>query len=590
LIKNADDNTTKGTISNLAKISDTINTEVAKQLERAAVFKRRKFYSGFVEKLIDDKKLYTVILDPNTQTNWLNWYNTNVRKPPFPKVVSGTNPNSATTDNVNNVKKELNETIDNLDSNETKKNTVENTETDSLPTTIPITFTTFGDIVENAYKIIEQYLKDDSNKIISLNELKKLKTILSNISDENQIFKYNNSTSSHFEKTNIKNIAFIPIEINVLKSFLIENIIKPKKTTYPLYSFLKDSLATLVIAGVNSFGDDNNNVNKYANLSLGSSLLSLGNNESDSSNDPIKQFSGPEPIVNSIINGSDITTQSLQNFYVNPSNSHTNYYTYFIMYDKTLKDFRPQNDPIKDAEFGVYHYTYAQDYGLIKSINFTKIDQPYLKEAKAVGKQTFYLGQFRDRYNADLTMIGNNIYYPGMMVYIRPSVEAVSSTKTGFSAVTGIGGYYMVIEVDSSITEDGYETKLKTIWQSDGYDLPDRLSAEEQCKSFLQDLGLRDATSVLTIDQAIDKLQNAATIESLESQVTTLKEEREVLYKEKRQLESYLRGPGSTGDALRGGDEPIIAKTRIEEIKKQTKEKSEEIESINNQVKKRKGN
>jgi hypothetical protein len=205
--------------------------------------------------------------------------------------------------------------------------------------------------------------------------------------------------------------------------------------------------------------------------------------------------------------------------YINNINTHKDYYNYFIIYDKKFADFYPQNDRVKDADLGVYHFTVGEDYGLLKSANFSRIDTPYLKEAKAVGRKTFYLGQFRDRYNVDITMVGNNIYYPGMMLYIQPSAEAVQTVNSdkpeenpSFAQITGIGGYYFVEKVDSTISEDGYETKLSCIWQYDGTETP-----EETTNGLLKcDVLFENNASENILNLLITKIANNAKVKEEE--------------------------------------------------------------------------
>ncbi len=489
-------NSDNETIEKQAKAFNAINEAVSNYIDRASQIKIKEYYSSFMEKIISGDNFFAINVTQDQAKQWSSWYigGNEGNKPIINFDITSDSLSTSVKDAISTIKQELNTAIENIDNENAYKDTLkENVETEIDPNGISIVFTTFGSIINTAFSLVEDNIAPNDTII---KELKRLKIVLSNISDENQIFNYNSGNQPFpNETTGIKNLAFIPIEINILKSFLIENIVRPKKTSYTLYSFLKDALSTLVIAGVNSFGQKNNETDKYANISLGSALISLGNNSINPSDDPLSEFKRNKD--SSIILGVDLNSSNLNQFYVDPINVHKQYFTYFLMYDKTLKDFKPKKDPIEDAEQNVYHYTYGQDYGLIKAINFTKIDQPYLKEAKAVGRKTFFLGQFRDVYNADLTMIGNNIYYPGMMLYIRPSVEtSIGGNIPSFSQVTGIGGYYFVTQVESSITEDGYETKLKTIWHSDGYEASaDSLDLEQQCAAFLQDLGL-DSKSI----------------------------------------------------------------------------------------------
>jgi hypothetical protein len=138
-----------------------------------------------------------------------------------------------------------------------------------------------------------------------------------------------------------------------------------------------------------------------------------------------------------------------------------------------LKEFDGKGDAVDDAKKGIYHYTIGQDYGLVKSIEFKRNDQPYLRESKSVGKKTIYLGQFRDIYAASIKMVGNNIYTPGMMLLLKPSLEfgrvitdINKMEKPSFSQITGVGGYYSVIKVSSTIDENGYSTNLECLFHS----------------------------------------------------------------------------------------------------------------------------
>jgi hypothetical protein len=236
--------------------------------------------------------------------------------------------------------------------------------------------------------------------------------------------------------------------------------------------------------------------------------------------------------LDSILEAKDLINnkQLMKPYYLNYKNlkNHKNYYSYYIIYDKNIQDYKPTNNRQKDAEQGIYWYTYGQDYGLIKSINFSRIDTPYLKEAKSVGKKTFFLGQFRDLYNAQLTMIGNNIYYPGMLLHITPSVEASSipsADNPNFSQITGIGGYYFVVKVESSISEDGYETKLSTIWNSDGYESSNSISEDEKCKALLTEAGLisedNSNNSALKLMTSLNQFAIAAAEKETQQQLET---------------------------------------------------------------------
>ena len=91
----------------------------------------------------------------------------------------------------------------------------------------------------------------------------------------------------------------------------------------------------------------------------------------------------------------------------------------YIMYYMASYSARAlQGDPEDDARKGVYHYEIGRDAGLVKKIDFSKSDVKGLKEARQ--SQDGGLSQLREIYNAKVDMVGNNLYIPGMKVFLNP--------------------------------------------------------------------------------------------------------------------------------------------------------------------------
>ena len=107
------------------------------------------------------------------------------------------------------------------------------------------------------------------------------------------------------------------------------------------------------------------------------------------------------------------------------------------------------------------------------------------------------MGQIRDVYNASVKLTGNSLFYPGMKVFLNPPMgfgrpeadgngaslpSGVEPASYGSLAnLLGIGGYYDIISVDSSISRGGqYETTLKCIFAQSGGKLD---SVEARCES-----------------------------------------------------------------------------------------------------------
>ena len=76
----------------------------------------------------------------------------------------------------------------------------------------------------------------------------------------------------------------------------------------------------------------------------------------------------------------------------------------------------------------------------------------------------------REKYDAELELFGNGIFRPGMHIYINPAtVGAGDPTRIKTIARRlGIGGYFLVTNVKSSIEAGKFQTDLKSIWVANG--------------------------------------------------------------------------------------------------------------------------
>ena len=95
----------------------------------------------------------------------------------------------------------------------------------------------------------------------------------------------NSHRSGGVSPQNIKNLAFLPVDVTLLQAFVIDTIVKPQKDTYPLFAFLKDALATLAMSALNGKNAYNEQASQFADVSLASTLITLG--DAGVVNDPL---------------------------------------------------------------------------------------------------------------------------------------------------------------------------------------------------------------------------------------------------------------------------------------------------------------
>jgi len=162
----------------------------------------------------------------------------------------------------------------------------------------------------------------------------------------------------------------------------------------------------------------------------------------------------------------------------------------FDRIDYGAPDFIYSEQVEQDAARGVYHLNLGSDRGLVKQIEFNRIDQEGVIEARieAAGELGAF-DQLRERYNATVTMYGNSFFYPGQHVFINPSMVGINSVpdRQAMTTKLGLGGYFVIIKVENVIESGLYETILDCSWVYSGFkvnresrDCPDRQSAIQQ--------------------------------------------------------------------------------------------------------------
>jgi hypothetical protein len=475
-------------INSLISTFESAQTNTKQEIDIAIQNIKLYHYSKLLQNLLRNKEngkysIYGFTLDSSVVQTWLNWKNGKSLsgKPNFTPSVSSSTDNTTIDNAVKFLESERNTSNGTLEIFEREPDDYDEYATQYRKTeeTIEkknITFTTIGHIVDSAFEIINSNVKNNS---IELEEFNKNKIIFSTFAP---------SVGKN------KSIASIPIEMNFLIKLLDEILYQRGATELSLFQFLKELTVKVAEPALQSREIPINDGQKYASTSIASTIVSLGSN--NNTDDPLStNFSLPNKLKTISLDGRK--KSDLKPYYLSHSNlrNHTLIpFNYFIIYDRFNKDFIGTENKITDESKGIYHFTVAQNYGLVKSINFTKIDQPFLKESKSVGKKTIYLGQFRDIYNASIKMIGNNIFHPGMILFIKPTIEfgkiiSTNSANPTFAQLTGVGGYYTVIKVDSSITDESYTTNLTCVFHSNDGNQAE--ANKEECKvSELEKAGL----------------------------------------------------------------------------------------------------
>jgi hypothetical protein len=275
-------------------------------------------------------------------------------------------------------------------------------------------------------------------------------------------------------------LADIPISLRLFQSWFVESVIKKGVSRMPLLSFLKQVCSKLITGALNPkmFGSPKKAPNTRISMS---SMLVRAN--------AFNNITGFRPPTGGRIEAKKIGVKRGGKIKPPPSWATIKVSDmrqfYFLYVGGNLNDGLT-GDKSADEEIGIYHLYAGKDTGLIKKINFKRTDIPFQREARIMGAQNNEKAGpptsnllFSDHYNASVSMIGNALFKPGMLLFINPTAMgldpvAKSSANIGGSTSSqiGIGGYYLVTKTENIVENGKFETNLELVAQAPLYALP----------------------------------------------------------------------------------------------------------------------
>ena len=246
------------------------------------------------------------------------------------------------------------------------------------------------------------------------------------------------------------NLCDVPISYTMFMKFWNDNVVDPERGSYPVRQFLKDVVGKLVAPAINAGCFPTAPRQEVVISTAMFTVASPGGGMRDIIGEIQGERPGISRMASYIASQGAIAGEDLSGF------------TYIFLYMNTAAV--GNGNQRDDERRGIYHYRIGEDRGLIKKIDFKKNDVQGMKEARQ--DESGAMSQIREMYNADVTMIGNNIYIPGMTVFLHPPPGLGHPSICNSDAnLLGLGGYYNVIKVRSKIRRGGqYDTSLDCIF------------------------------------------------------------------------------------------------------------------------------
>ena len=318
-----------------------------------------------------------------------------------------------------------------------------------------IHFMYLGDIIDNVLSQIQENNEiSDLDYQIFMQKIKFIdlsKAFQLSDSDLTVLSKCSNATAvAQLGEPNLNNIyellpiSEIPISMDLFQTWFIDRVIKPERNKYYLLHFLKDLTSSLVTNALRA-GCYGTKFRIYQRFDI----------------QPIN-YSLKRPAIPTSVKDLG-AAQARLTCDESPDNTRNG----MVMYSTDSKGVGLTGDFDKDLEQGIYHQYIGASCGLLKELNFSREEQPYLREAKIQKDGALGAEQLRELFSVDIKMVGNNLFKNGQLTYVNPVL--INTTKEQLRLL-GLHGYYLVTAVKSEVTEGGFTTTLKAL--QEGIEFP----------------------------------------------------------------------------------------------------------------------
>ena len=254
----------------------------------------------------------------------------------------------------------------------------------------------------------------------------------------------------------------------MFSDFWFRNVIEPDRQTYSLIEFIRDFGEQVINK---SFGEDcapgmSAGISGNTRMKMGFFSLPQHEGRNNVGEDPLLHLS--DNAYNPVTG--DILVETMPTL-TNPEAMTKSVpdKDYVVLYLQNTNKMEWSGKETDDAKKGIYHLKIHQ--GILQSIDFSKTDQPYLREARFRRLNKNPLVHLSNVYNIRASMVGNTCFYPGDTVYINPIGFGTSlgspMAQSSLSSVMGLGGYHTIISVSNRISRD-FTTEIVAQWTSNG--------------------------------------------------------------------------------------------------------------------------
>lgn len=338
-----------------------------------------------------------------------------------------------------------------------------------------IKFIFLGDIIDIALKALDSISPEQDIPRIVLGNIPITVPVFEGDLDEISI-----KTGFANKKNLYPNLADIPVSFNLFQDFMLKNVVEQKRTRYSLLEFIKDILSQLVYPAIQPAVIGNTNAINAA-IRFSTTYLTF---KTLNGKDPISGISPnqryyPEVINAEVQNRIQKLIKNSKSYQSNNKNKPTEkyqseiqqinkffpYLNYIFITCSTRFPKDLKGDEQSDKENGIIHIRMGTETGIVKKVNFERMQIPYQREIIARNEGKGFGTGFKQYYNAKVEMFGNDIFRPGDYIYIHPNY-IYNKSAIDLTDKLGIGGYYLILDSSTEISDGFYNTKINCVYQA----------------------------------------------------------------------------------------------------------------------------
>jgi hypothetical protein len=269
------------------------------------------------------------------------------------------------------------------------------------------------------------------------------------------------------------NYSDMLISIDAFRSFFTEKIIRPLKVKYNLTNFIIDianKFSYVNSVGMASQGTFVSAEGRPTFATFQAPDVGLAENlRASAALDALFDFdlSGFSRYYHSLNNANPAYFGEIEgNFNPASSPDPLREISYFVLRSSGHVIQRDGKEA-EDIEEGIYHLKLGSDKGILKSVKFRKDEIRGRREGRIVRAGGLNLAALREKYDATITIFGAPFIYPGMYIYLNPSLVGYGAGSDSAAKILGLGGYYFINKVRNSISSDGsFDTEIEASWNA----------------------------------------------------------------------------------------------------------------------------